>query len=137
MTTAKTVVPRRAGPGRVRRLQGGRHQQVRVRVSDEELGQLQRMAAEAGVSVQRLVLEQLLVGGRPTVSARRRATDEFLGMQRQLVGLATNVNQLARVGNSSGVVPAGTAEALSAISRLEIQVATVLEQLASTWDLVP
>ena len=102
---------------RVRRLPGGRRHVVGVRLSDEELVELRRRAATAGKSPQLFLLELALAD--PVNSHERRAVHTILlEARRTLVGLATNVNQLAKVGNTDGRLPVGTKEALAAVAAM-------------------
>jgi len=97
---------------------GGRPFTHGVRVTVEEEAQLVRLAEEQHVSVPRLLVESALSRAGDTPSARRKAMADLFAMRRQLAGLATNVNQLAKVANTEGQVPVGTAAALTAIAEL-------------------
>jgi mobilization protein NikA/mobilization protein MobC len=62
----------------------------------------------------RLVAER----GRPLgVVERRGVAAELFGVHRLLVGVSTNLNQLAKVANSTGRVPAEVPVAAAAVSR--------------------
>lgn len=104
--------------GRRRRQEGGRGRVVKLRLSDDEFAAVAARAQAAGVSAQRLLLEAALADGT-TPAERRAVRTKLASAQRQLVGLGTNVNQLARVANSTGRVPAGTEEALARIAALD------------------
>ena len=95
----------RRGPGRLRRQPGGRRHVVKVLLSDREATVLEARAERAGVSVQRFLLESALVGNRQTVTERHALYRTLLAARRTLVGLGNNLNQLARVANTSGRVP--------------------------------
>ena len=116
--------------GRTTRHPSGRHRQVGLRVSDAELEALRRLALAAGVSPQRFLLKATLHGGPVTVAERRRRVDELGFLTRQLVGLTTNVNQLAKVANGTGQVPAGTARALAAVEQLASQLGRATERVS-------
>ena len=105
--------------GRRRRLEGGRRRIVKIRLSDPEFEALAVRAKGAGVSVQRLVVDAALADGAPTPAERRALWSTLLAARRQVAGLATNVNQLAKVANSTGRVPAGTAAALARIAAID------------------
>ncbi|MGH9089762.1 MAG: MobC family plasmid mobilization relaxosome protein [Acidimicrobiales bacterium] len=119
--------------GRMARHPSGRHRQVGVRLSDAELDELRYRAEDAGVSPQRYLMEAALGGGTATAAARRRRVDEFGFLTRQLVRLGTNVNQLAKVANSTGQVPTGTSRALAAIERLVAQLAAATDRLTGAF----
>jgi hypothetical protein len=91
---------------------------VHVRLSDDEHARLAARAALGGVSPPRLLVDTAL-SPRPGVVERRAAQTMFLGARRQLVGMGTNLNQLAKVANSNGQVPPGLAEALAAVAAMQ------------------
>lgn len=74
----------------------------------------------------RLVAER----GRPlTVLQRRAVAAELFGVRRLLVGVATNLNQLAKVANSTGRVPGEVPVAAAAVSRYLPRLAKVVAAL--------
>jgi len=99
---------RRSVLGRRRRanVAGGRQVAHKVKVTPEEEATLVRLAALAGVSVPRLLVEAATA---PTVgettSVRREAMVELFSLNRVLSGVAGNLNQLARMGNATGEFP--------------------------------
>lgn len=103
---------------------------MKVRVSDAEFDALVARAQGAGVSVQRLVVDAALADGGPTPAERRALWSTLLAARRQVAGLATNVNQLARVANSTGLVPAGTADALGRIAAIDDRLTEAAAALA-------
>jgi hypothetical protein len=85
---------------------GGRRYAHKVLVTAEEEATLTRLAAQAGVSVPRLLVEAAtspVVG--ETASVRREAMVELFGLIRVVSGIAGNLNQVARVANATGEVP--------------------------------
>lgn len=97
---------------------GGRPHTHGVRVTDEEEAVLVRLAEEQHVTVPRLLVESALSRAGETPSARREAMAKLFEMRRQLAGIATNVNQLARAANTEGSLPVGTAATLEAVRDL-------------------
>jgi hypothetical protein len=120
--------------GRMGRLPSGRHEQLCVRLSTAEMQELRRRATAAGVSPQRYLLEASLGGGRIPVADRGRRIDEFTHARRQLAGLATNINQLARAGNATGHIPAGTERAIRDIARVLDLLTRATERVAGTYE---
>jgi hypothetical protein len=82
----------------------GVYQQVTL--SPDEQRQLRRRAAELGVSVPRLLVESAL-SGVETPAQRRAWIAELFELRRLLATVANNVNQLAKVANTSGELLAG------------------------------
>lgn len=120
--------------GRRGRHPSGRHIRMSLRLSDTEDREIRRRASAAGVSPQRYLLEASLGGGRITVVDRGRRVDEFTLARRQLAGLATNINQLARRGNATGHIPAGTERAIRDIARVLDLLTRATERVAGTYE---
>jgi Bacterial mobilisation protein (MobC) len=79
----------------------------KVKLTGAERDQLRARAAELGVSVPRLLVESALAEGTVTGTERRAEMVELFEVRRLLATVANNVNQLARLANISGEVPAG------------------------------
>ena len=94
--------------GRVNRSRESEPRRVyqQVTLSDDEQHQPRTRAAELGVSVPRLLVESAL-SGVETPAERRAWVAEVFELRRLLATVANNVNQLARVANTSGELPAG------------------------------
>lgn len=110
---------------------GGRKHRHAVLVTPEEEAQLLRLAEEQGVTVPRLLVESALAPHGQTHAAREDALRRVFAMQRTLTGAATNINQLARLGNAQQRLPVGTAEALRDLRTVVARLAGLLEELAS------
>jgi hypothetical protein len=78
-----------------------------VKATEGERDELRARAAELGVSVPRLMVEAALDGGSLTATERRQEMVELFEVRRLLSTVANNVNQLARLANTSGEVPVG------------------------------
>jgi Bacterial mobilisation protein (MobC) len=87
-------------------------------------------AAAVGVSVPRLLVE-LATLGPAGASERNAAKTALLGVRRQIIGVATNINQLARRPNAREQLPPGLASSLAAVERMEAQLAEVLRALGA------
>ena len=114
---------------------GGRQHAHRVRVTPEEEGRLLVLAGRAGVSVPRLLVESALAagedGGGETATQRHDALVELFGVRRLLAGVASNVNQVAKVGNATGRVPPETDAVLEAVERVAARVDEVIDALGA------
>ncbi len=102
---------------RMRKERGGRQHEIKVRLTSSELDELRDRAESAGVSVARLLVESTLIGDRQTVSQRRATLAAFMVARRQVSGATTNLNQLARVANSTQRVPVEVEEAAARMVR--------------------
>ena len=102
----------KAKPQRQRRAMDGRHSVIKVRVTAAEDEAIRARAAAAGVSAPRLLVE-LATLGQAGASERRAANRLLLDLRRQVVGVATNLNQLAHWANTREQLPPGLASSLA------------------------
>ncbi len=77
-----------------------------VTLTESEQFRLRERAGVLGVSVPRLLVESAL-SGVETPGERRAWVAELFELRRLLATVANNVNQLAKVANTSGELPAG------------------------------
>ena len=87
-------------------------------------------AERAGVSVPRFLVESAVVG-QQTLSERHALYRTLLAARRTLAGLANNVNQMARVANTTGHVPGELGELAVALSGAAGALEESLEELRS------
>ena len=125
--TAKTPVSRRTS--RMATVTGGRHNVVKVRLSDRELGLLRERAERACVSLQRFLFEAAMSGSAAQSAERRRATGDAERARIVLTGVANNVNQLAKWANTNHVLPDGFNDALDEVRRATTVLAETTERL--------
>jgi len=117
-------------PQRQRRAQHGRSGVVYVRVTPDEEEAIRTRATAAGVSAPRLLVE-LAVLGKDGASERRARNRLLLDLRRQVVGIATNLNQLAKWANTREQVPPGLASSLAAAERALEELTAAVEELRS------
>ena len=110
---------------------GGRKHSHVVRVSHAEEAQLVRLAAAQRVTVPRLLIESALAGTE-TPTDRRRAMAELFALRRQLSGIATNINQLARAANTDGRLAVGTTAAIEEIAPRIATIDKAIDRLAAS-----
>ena len=72
---------------------------ISLRLDSAEYAHLKRLAADTGLKMEP-VLRRLIVGAE----LRPRPPDELPELLRQLSGIGTNINQIAKVANASGYV---------------------------------
>ncbi len=114
--------------GRTRRAREpvARHVIQKVKLTPAERDQLRARATELGVSVPRLLVESAL-SEVETATDRRRWLAELFETRRLLATVANNVNQQARLANTTGEV--------AAADRLERTLHEVDELLAKLREL--
>jgi uncharacterized protein (DUF1778 family) len=104
-----------------------RNRRLDLRVSDEELADLRKRAAESGVSIQRLMVDAALQDGVEGGVVDAAAAGELVEARRELARVGNNLNQLVRLAHTSASIEL---EALAA------QGTTLLGQLADAHGLV-
>lgn len=122
---------RRLGRSRRANVAGGRQRDVKVKVSAEEQAVLAEMAAQHGVSVPRLLVESAMSNGQETPSERRAAMAELFAIHRLLSIVSNNINQAAKVANSTGEVPAELTHALRALRNVAARVNGAIDGLSA------
>lgn len=101
----------------------------KVRVNDSEEAVLITRASEQGVTVARLLVESALAdGGGETRAERENILRLYFRIERLLANVANNVNQIAKVANTTGAIDIGE---LRAHLRGARQVYDDLEELIS------
>jgi hypothetical protein len=103
--------PRVFGRARRANVEGARPGRIVVKTTPAEELRLRTLAAAAGVSVQRLLVETTFAAHAPgatatalTMTERRQAAAELFQISRLLGTVANNVNQMARATNATGEV---------------------------------
>ena len=72
-----------------------------VTVTPTEAAELEAKAAAAGMTVPRLLHESAKSAHVETSTERKAAIAELFSVRREVAGIATNLNQLARYANSA------------------------------------
>jgi hypothetical protein len=119
--------------GRKRRANtpGGREKSYRVYVTAEEDARLVERAEAEQVTVPRLLFESAVAARGETSTERKRALAELFRLTRQMAGVASNVNQLARFANAEGRFPAEAEVVVGEYRRLAAKVEDTIDRLAA------
>lgn len=134
-----TELPDPGGSGRGlrrrRRAVGGRRTRYEVRVTPEEEGRLRVLALRYGVSIQKLLVDSTLGGGAATAAAtgaeRESILVELFKLHRLLANVANNVNQIARVANTTGEIAPETDATFAAARRTAERIDSVIDELSA------
>jgi len=85
-----------------------RNRAVTVRMSDSEYDNLRSKISESGLSQQSYIISAALdssVTTSDTIDVLKNISRTFAGVEQQLRGLGTNVNQMAHIANGMGMAP--------------------------------
>ena len=73
--------------------------QITIRLTADEYAHVKQLSKDSGLKMEPAI-RQLIMG----VNLRPRPPDELPELLRQLSGIGTNINQIAKVANASGYV---------------------------------
>ena len=99
-----------------RKVKRKRNKAVTIRMSEAEYKTLQDKVDESGLSQQAYIINAIkgaTITSSDEIAVQKDISKSFADLVKQLRGLATNVNQMAHVANSSGMLPT-TAELIKA-----------------------
>lgn len=85
-----------------------RNKNVSVRMTEDEYAAFMMRVAESGQTQQSFIINAVLgakVSGREEVKELKKLSGQFADTNRQLRGMATNINQMAHVANGYGQIP--------------------------------
>lgn len=106
-----------------------------VRLSTDEHDALQRRAADAGVSVQRYLVEAGLSGVAGDGATRRRAERELIATRGAFRAVGNNLNQLAKWANANHALPSHIEATLAQVGTATDAVSERLDQMAASFEL--
>ena len=85
-----------------------RNRAITVRMSDTEYDSLRNKVSESGLSQQSYIINAALdssVTSSDTIDVLKSISRTFAGVEQQLRGLGTNINQMAHIANGTGMIP--------------------------------
>lgn len=88
-----------------------RNKAITIRMSEAEYDDLQNKVKESGLSQQAYVINAIhgsTITSAEEIDALKEFSRIFADQDRQMRGMATNVNQMARVANGQGLLPTAT-----------------------------
>lgn len=109
-----------------------RNRAVTVRMSDSEYDSLRNKVSESGLSQQSYIISAALdssVTTSDTIDMLKDISRTFAGVEQQLRGLGTNVNQMAYIANSTGMTPS-----VKELEHISDQVTEYRKECNSVWQ---
>ena len=85
-----------------------RNRAVTVRMNDREYARMQKKIAESGLSQQAYIISAVCsypITSSDEMAELKNISRTFADFERQIRGMATNVNQMAHVANGQGQIP--------------------------------
>ena len=99
-----------------------------------EYDSLKNKVSESGLSQQSYIISAALdssVTTADTLDVLKNISRTFAGVEQQLRGLGTNVNQMAHIANGTGMTPSA-----SELEHISNQVAKYRKECNSVWQLI-
>ena len=109
-----------------------RDRAVTVRMSDAEYYKLKSRVRESGLSQQSYIISAAInsyVTTSDTIDVLKNISKTFAGVEQQLRGLGTNVNQMAHIANGTGMTPSARE-----LERILDQVTEYRKECNSVWQ---
>ena len=111
-----------------------RNKNVSVRMTEDEYTALMMRVAESGQTQQSFILNAILgakISGREEVKELKKLNEQFADANRQLRGMATNINQMAHVANGYGHIPQQ-----AQLEQLHQELQRFRKECDATWRLI-
>lgn len=111
-----------------------RNRNVAVRMTEDEYAAFMMKVAESGQTQQSFIINAVLgakVSGREEVKELKKLSSQFADTNRQLRGMATNINQMAHVANGYGQIPQ-----LSQLEQLHQELQLFRKECDVIWRLI-
>lgn len=109
-----------------------RNRAITIRMTDAEYSALQQRIKASGRTQQAYIINSALnarITSAEEIAVLKEISISFADLVRQLRGLATNVNQMARIANGTGALPAARE-----LSRLSNQISKYRERSEQIWQ---
>lgn len=124
--------PRRIARRRRANAEGGRTHRHEVKLTTDEQTMLLAMAEARGITVPRLLFESTMAASTgQTLTERNELIAEVFRLQRAFGAVGTNVNQIAKVLNSTGEVSPELDATMAGIRALLPRVMSLSEKLSA------
>lgn len=111
-----------------------RNKNVAVRMTEDEYAAFTIRVAESGQTQQSFVINSVLgskVSGREEVKELQQLSSQFADTNRQIRGMATNINQMAHVANGYGQIPQQ-----AQLEQLHQELQEFRKECDATWRLI-
>ena len=110
-----------------------RNKAITIRLSEEEYLELIKLVKQSGQTLQKYIIDASLKGqitSADEVMEFKNRNIILADIDRQLRGMGTNINQMARVANSIGIIPS-----VNRLDEIAVEVSQIKDEVREEWQL--
>lgn len=113
---------------------GGRQHRHEVKLSDEQEVVLAALAADRGLTISRFLVDSALPSGRARSVLPTEVVTELYSIGNHLGAIGRNVNQIARIANSTDDVTRDAAATFAAVRRAAYRISGLIDSTLATVE---
>ncbi len=105
---------------------------VTLRMTDSEYDEFNNKVSNSGLSRQDFfirMIKEIRINSAESLGELKRVNDTLSNLDRQLRGMATNVNQMARIANGTGMLPSD-----KTLHEINTQICEIRKELGEIWQ---
>lgn len=109
-----------------------RNKAITIRLSEEEYLELTKLVKQSGQTLQKYIIDASLKGQITSVDEVMELKNRNIilaDIDRQLRGMGTNLNQMARVANSIGIIPS-----VNRLDEIAVEVSQIKKVVSNEWQ---
>ena len=109
-----------------------RDRAVTLRMTDSEYDEFNNKVSNSGLSRQDFfirMIKEIRINSAESLGELKRVNDTLSNLDRQLRGMATNVNQMARIANGMGMLPSD-----KTLQEINTKICEIRKELGKIWQ---
>lgn len=109
-----------------------RDRAVTLRMTDSEYDEFNNKVSESGLSRQAFfirMIKEIHINSAESLDELKKINETLSNLDRQLRGMATNVNQMARIANGTGMLPSD-----KTLQEINTQICGIRKELGEIWQ---
>ena len=109
-----------------------RDRAVTLRMTDSEYDEFNNKVSNSGLSRQDFFIRMIKgfrINSAESLGELKRVNDTLSNLDRQLRGMATNVNQMARIANGTGILPSE-----KELAQINQKINEIRKELGEIWQ---
>ena len=109
-----------------------RDRAVTLRMTDSEYDEFNNKVSNSGLSRQDFfirMIKEIRINSAESLGELKRVNDTLSNLDKQLRGMATNVNQMARIANGTGMLPSD-----KTLQGINAKICEIRKELGEIWQ---